>query len=156
MAACVYIQSFYAKNEEASRFERLWSFQIHSNLVWKLSHLFWFRINHNVSSSRAPMGGENHNTFQTTGGFWHHKIEFIYCQGSSSCRCLISSLHNIVQVMKYCKKRDQMRCQHSTMQNTCLTNYSSVLVCSAKGFQLWVGGSQHPFSCVLGHFWHGD
>ena len=108
------MQSFYAKNEEASRFERLWSFQIHSNLVWKLSHLFWFRINHNVSSSRAPaMGGKTTTSFKPP----------------------------------------------EPMQNTCLTNYSSVLVWTAKGFQIWVrtlGGSQQPFSCVLSHFRHGD
>ena len=33
------------------------------------------------------------------------------------------------------------------------------LVWSWKGFQLWMwslGGSQQPFSCLLGHFWHGD
>ena len=44
------------------------------------------------------------------------------------------------------------------MQKTGWTNYSTFLVWSGKGFQLWMlslGGSHQPFSCVSGHFWHG-
>ena len=51
----------------------------------------------------------------------------------------------------------------STMQKAGWTSHSSFLALSGleKGFTLDVitlalGGSQLPFSCVLGHFWHGD
>ena len=47
----------------------------------------------------------------------------------------------------------------STMQKTGWTIHSSFLVLPGleKGFILWsLGDNEQPFSCVLGHFRHGD
>ena len=56
----------------------------------------------------------------------------------------------------------QLSKQHpvSTRQNAGWTSHSSFLALSGleNGFTITMalGGNQQPFSCVLGHFWHGD
>ena len=83
------MQAFYAKNEEASRFERLWSFQIHSNLVWKLFPSFLIKNQSQCffqqSTSNLQWDGITTTSFKPSEDFDITKLKPYIVQGSKSC-----------------------------------------------------------------------
>ena len=67
-------------------------------------------------------------------------------------------IHQTSSVNKFLIKTEEEQDPASTMQKTGFIPFSwSCLAWKRVSLWMWsLGGSQQPFSCVLGHFWHGD